>query len=133
VWVEEQPSGRGGWLGALRDQQIGVALGAIHREPERPWSVSQLASEVGMSRSPFAARFVALVGEPPLTYLTRWRLHTAADLLLRTDRRIAEVARLVGYESEAAFSRAFKRARGLAPFAWRRRWLDGNVGQDGPF
>jgi AraC-like DNA-binding protein len=86
-----------------------------------------------MSRSPFAARFVALVGEPPLTYLTRWRLHAAADLLVRTDQRIAEVAHLVGYESEAAFSRAFKRANGQAPFAWRRRWLKGNAGQNGPF
>src|SRR5262249_35368585 len=124
VWLAEQPAGVGGWLGALRDQQIGAALGVIHREAGRPWSVSQLARQVGMSRSPFAARFTALVGEPPLTYLTRWRLHAAADLLLRTDQPIAEVAGGVGYQSEAAFSRAFKRAHGLAPLAWRRRRLE---------
>jgi AraC-like DNA-binding protein len=125
AWLDGQPPGAGGWLGALRDRQIGAALGAIHREPGRPWRVSQLARQVGMSRSPFAGRFAALVGDPPLRYLTRWRLHMAMDLLLRTDQPIAEVAGLVGYESEAAFSRAFKRAHGLAPLVWRRRRLGG--------
>jgi AraC-like DNA-binding protein len=124
TWLEAQPPGAGGWLGALRDRQIGAALEAIHREPRRPWRVSQLACEVGMSRSPFAARFAALVGETPLRYLTRWRLHSATDLLLGTDQPVAEVARLVGYESEAAFSRAFKRAHGRAPLAWRRHRLE---------
>src|SRR5262249_57138157 len=73
VWFEEQPQDRGGWLGALRDPQIGAAIGLIHREPQRNWSVSALAREVAMSRSIFAAKFSSLVGEPPLTYLTRWR------------------------------------------------------------
>src|SRR5262249_59191954 len=76
-WVEEQPQDQGGWLGALRDPQIGAAIGLIHREPQRNWSVSELAREVAMSRSIFAAKFSSLVGEPPLTYVTNWRLWQA--------------------------------------------------------
>lgn len=119
AWIETQPSEQGGWLGALRDRQIGSALGLIHREPDRDWSVSSLASQVAMSRSPFAAKFSALVGEPPLAYLTRWRMHLAADLL-NDNLTVSEVAVRVGYESEAAFSKAFKRRFGLAPGAYRR-------------
>jgi AraC-like DNA-binding protein len=103
----------------LRDPQVGAALGLIHREPEREWTVAGLAAEVGMSRSPFAAKFAELVGEPPLAYLTAWRMQVAAGLL-RDGLPVAEVAARVGYESEAAFSRAFKRWRGESPSAYRR-------------
>jgi AraC-like DNA-binding protein len=120
VWVEEQPHDQGGWLGALRDPQIGAALGLIHREPQRNWSVSALAREVAMSRSIFAAKFSSLVGSPPLTYLTHWRLWQASRLLAEGSLSVGEVALRVGYESEAAFSKAFKRHIGQSPLAYRR-------------
>jgi AraC-like DNA-binding protein len=120
VWVEEQPHDQGGWLGALRDPQIGAAIGLIHREPQRNWSVSALAREVGMSRSVFAAKFSSLVGEPPLTYLTRWRLWQASRLLAEGNLSVGEVAQRVGYESGQAFSKAFKRHFGQPPLSYRR-------------
>jgi AraC-like DNA-binding protein len=121
AWIESQPAGAGGWLGALRDPQIGVALGHIHRDPAHPWTVASLASAVGMSRSAFSARFTTLVGESPLQYLTRWRIHTAASTLRRENLALAELALRVGYESEAAFSKAFKRQFGTAPGLYRRQ------------
>jgi AraC-like DNA-binding protein len=124
VWVEEQPQNRGGWLGALRDPQIGAALGLIHREPQRDWSVSALAREVAMSRSIFAARFSSLVGAPPLTYLARWRLWQASRLLAEENLSVGETALRVGYESEAAFSKAFKRHFGQPPLAYRREQVE---------
>ena len=120
LWVEEQPHDKGGWLGALRDPQIGTVLGVIHREPHRDWSVSSLAREVAMSRSIFAAKFNSLVGEPPLTYLTRSRLWQSSKLLADGNLSVGETALRVGYESEAAFSRAFKRHFGYSPLAYRR-------------
>jgi AraC-like DNA-binding protein len=126
VWFEEQPHDRGGWLGALRDPQIGAAIGLIHREPQRGWSVSALAREVAMSRSIFAAKFSSLVGEPPLTYLTRWRLWQASRLLAEGSLSVGEVALRVGYESEAAFSKAFKRHFGQSPLAYRRGQVQTN-------
>ena len=120
VWVQEQPQNRGGWLGALRDPQIGAALGLIHREPQRNWSIYALAREVAMSRSTFAAKFSSLVGAPPLTYLTRWRLWHASRLLSEGNLSVGETALRVGYESEAAFSKAFKRHFGQPPLAYRR-------------
>jgi AraC-like DNA-binding protein len=121
AWLESLPEGRGGWLGALRDRQIGAALAHVHRAPERPWTNAALAAAVGMSRSRFAARFSALVGEPPLAYLSRWRLETAAGLLLDGTLGLGEIAARVGYESEAAFSKAFRRRFGAPPGAFRRR------------
>jgi AraC-like DNA-binding protein len=120
VWIEEQPQDRGGWLGALRDPHIGAALGLIHREPQRKWSVSALAREVAMSRSIFAAKFTSLVGEPPLTHLTGWRLWQASRLLAEENLPVGEVALRVGYESEPAFSKAFKRHFGQSPLAYRQ-------------
>jgi AraC-like DNA-binding protein len=120
VWIEEQPQDRGGWLGALRDPHIGAALGLIHCEPQRKWSVSALAREVAMSRSIFAAKFTSLVGEPPLTHLTGWRLWQASRLLAEENLPVGEVALRVGYESEPAFSKAFKRHFGQPPLAYRR-------------
>ena len=109
-----------GWLRALVDTQVGAALGLMHEKPEEPWTVEALASRVAMSRSAFAARFAQLVGEPPLTYLTRWRMQKATRLLRDRHASIGEVASRVGYEAEAAFSKAFKRWTGVAPGAYRR-------------
>ena len=120
VWLEKQPHDRGGWLVALRDPQIGAALGLIHREPQRNWSVSAMAREVAMSRSIFAAKFSSLVGEPPLTHLTHWRLWQASRLLSEGNISVGETAIRVGYDSEAAFSKAFKRHFGQSPLAYRR-------------
>jgi AraC-like DNA-binding protein len=119
-WIETQGKEARGWLGALRDTQIGQALAAIHGHPARAWTVETLAAEAALSRSAFAARFTALVGEPPLQYLTRWRMRTAAGLLQNRRLALAEIAQRVGYESEVAFSKAFKRELGITPGAHRR-------------
>jgi AraC-like DNA-binding protein len=121
AWMETQPGAASGWLGALRDPQIGRSLALIHRHPERPWTVALLAADVAMSRSPFSARFASLVGEGPLSYLRRWRLQLAGDLLVREPLTVGEVAARVGYRSEAALSRAFHREWGISPTAYRRR------------
>jgi AraC-like DNA-binding protein len=109
-----------GWLGALRDPQICSALGCMHEAPAHPWTVETLAQRVAMSRSTFAARFAEIVGEPPLHYLTRWRMQKARSLLREGRVPLSEVAARVGYDSEAAFSKAFKREVGEAPGAYRR-------------
>jgi AraC-like DNA-binding protein len=109
-----------GWLAALGDAQIGAALALVHQSPERDWTVQELAQRVAMSRSSFAARFSRLVGEPPLHYVTRWRMQKAASLLREGQGTISHVAEAVGYDSEAAFSKAFKRCLGVAPGAYRR-------------
>jgi len=118
AWLDDQRSSTG-WLGALRDPQIGAAVAAVHRGPGRPWTVASLAREAAMSRSAFAARFTDVVGVPAMTYVQSWRMHVAADLLGRGE-GVARVAAATGYESEAAFSRAFKRTTGRAPGAVRR-------------
>jgi AraC-like DNA-binding protein len=114
------PANGSGWLGALADSQIGAVLGHIHQNPEQGWTVQSLASKVAMSRSAFASRFMRLVGEPPLSYVTRWRMQKAAGMLREGKQTLAEIAAHVGYDSEAAFSKAFKRAVGSAPGAYRR-------------
>ena len=119
--VAQTGGGCKGWLRALVDPQIGRALSLIHEKPEDDWTVESLASKVGMSRSAFAARFAQLVEEPPLTYLTRWRMQKASRLLETSPAGVAEVAKRVGYDAEAAFSKAFKRWIGVAPGAYRRR------------
>jgi AraC-like DNA-binding protein len=119
-----QPGGagtRGNWLGALVDPDIGRALATIHARPDTDWTVASLAESVAMSRSAFAARFTALVGEPPLAYLTGYRMRKAAEMLRSGRAPIKEIADKVGYESEAALSHAFKRMYGVAPGAYRRR------------
>ncbi|MFF7412005.1 AraC family transcriptional regulator [Streptomyces lydicus] len=109
------------WYQALADPPIGEALHLLHEDPARRWTVAELATRVGMSRAAFAARFTALVGEPPLTYLTGWRMTVAADLLRDAETTVAAVAREVGYEDPFAFSVAFKRIRGVSPSIWRRQ------------
>ena len=120
AWLAADPGGRTGWLGALRDRQIGRALALVHREPARDWTVAALAAECAMSRSAFAARFTELVGEPAMQYVTRWRMQTALHELSSGDSTVAELAGRLGYRSEAAFSRAFKRVFGIAPGAARQ-------------
>ncbi|MGE3956675.1 MAG: AraC family transcriptional regulator [Vicinamibacterales bacterium] len=110
-----------GWLAGLREPFVGRALGALHREPARDWTIEQLAREVGLSRSALAERFSHLVGQPPMQYLANWRMQLAASALMSGSDNVAEVAERVGYESEAAFSRAFKKATGVPPGEWRRR------------
>ena len=119
-WIETDPAARTGWLGALRDRQIGRAIALIHRDPARAWTVASLAQQVAMSRSAFAARFTALVGEPVMQYVTRWRMYIARDVLMEQDTSITELAFRLGYQSEAAFSRAFKRVLSVTPGSIQR-------------
>ena len=118
--LAELPAGSRGWLGALRDPALARVVALIHRHPERGWTVAALAREAGLSRSQFAERFAATVGHPPLTYLAQWRMHRGRALLREGGLRVGEVARRVGYGSEAAFSTAFRRSAGVAPGAYRR-------------
>ena len=104
---------------AITDPQIGQAFALIHNAPQEPWTVASLALRAGMSRAGFAARFRELVGEPPLQYLTRWRMHKAAGMLRAGPESLGEIAGRIGYEAEAAFSKAFKRWAGHAPGAYR--------------
>lgn len=115
------PERETGWLAGLRDPYVGRALGALHERPMHAWSVDELASFAGLSRSALALRFHELIGVPPMQYLTRWRLRRAAATLKDTRRPIAALAGDWGYESEAAFNRAFKREFGVPPATWRRR------------
>jgi AraC-like DNA-binding protein len=108
------------WYRGLSDAGVGEALRLLHTEPAHRWTVAELASRAGLSRAAFAARFTRLVGEPPLTYLTGWRMTLAADLLRDTEDTVAAVARAVGYDDPFAFSVAFKRVRGANPSHWRR-------------
>jgi AraC-like DNA-binding protein len=124
-WLAHRPDGPGNWLGALADPAIGRSLGLIHARPEEAWTVERMARSVNMSRSPFAARFRQRVGDSPLSYLARWRMLMAEDLLARSDLRLSEIAIRIGYSTEAAFSKAFRRRHGQAPNAYRRRTRKG--------
>ncbi|MEM7144915.1 MAG: AraC family transcriptional regulator [Verrucomicrobiota bacterium] len=119
-WLQTDPNAQTGWLGALQDPQVGRALALIHRDPTQPWTVESLAGAVGVSRSGLAARFADLVGETPMTYLRQWRFEVARNWLRDTDQTLAEIAEQLGYESEASFSRAFKKATGQTPGSVRR-------------
>jgi AraC-like DNA-binding protein len=118
AWIGHQAAPSSGWLGALQDQAIGGALAMIHRAPERPWKVEELADAVRLSRSAFSARFTRLVGEPPIRYLTRWRMHHATRLLAGGV-KVHRIAHQLGYDSEAAFRRAFRREIGTPPASYR--------------
>lgn len=119
-WMAEDPLAQTGWLGALQDKQIGYAILLVQRDPARAWTVASLAHEVAMSRSAFAARFKELVGESPMQYITRWKMNVALTCLKNEDVSLGELANRLGYQSEAAFSRAFKRFIGVSPGAARR-------------
>jgi AraC-like DNA-binding protein len=119
-WLETDPAAQSGWLGALQDPQIGRAISLIHRDPARAWTVAALAEELAMSRSAFAARFTELVDEPAMQYVTRWRMQVAVNSLKHEGATVAELAHRLGYRSEAAFARAFKRVIGAPPGAVKR-------------
>jgi AraC-like DNA-binding protein len=114
------------WLTALSDPQIALTLSAIHAEPGRKWTIEELAAQAGVARATLARRFTALVGEPPLAYLTRWRMELAARQLRTGDDPLSVIARRVGYESEFAFSRAFSRTRAIAPSRYRAQLRGGS-------
>ncbi len=118
-YLETLPAARTGWLAGLRDPMVGQALAALHGQPAEAWTVERLARLAGQSRSVFAERFTEMVGQPPMQYLALWRMQLAARLLVEGG-HVAAVAGAVGYESEAAFSRAFKKLVGEAPATWRR-------------
>lgn len=118
-WLESQTPDRG-WVAGLRDPLLGQALAAFHAEPGAPWTLASLAAEAGMSRSAFAARFTDLLGEPPMAYVTAWRMDVAARLVRERALPLSRVAERVGYQSEAAFNRAFRRSHGMTPGAFAR-------------
>lgn len=118
--LESLPAHETGWLSGLRDPAIGKVLALLHRRPAYPWTLNELAREAGVSRAALAARFTHLIGYAPMQYLTRWRMQVAARLLTDSSAKVAVVGREIGYESEAAFSRAFKKIVGVSPAAWRK-------------
>jgi len=118
-YLELLPPEQRGWLAAARDAVVGRALWLLHSRPAHAWTLEELAGELCCSRSVLASRFAELVQVPPMQYLTRWRMQLAAQRLAESTAKLAEIARDVGYESEAAFSRAFKRVVGTAPALWR--------------
>lgn len=122
-YLEKLPEDRTDWLAGLRDPFVGRALTALHRYPARPWTIEGLAREAALSRSALAERFTQFVGRPPMAYLAEWRMQLAASQLLTSTETVAAVANRVGYDSEAAFSRAFKKSVGSPPSEWRRQRL----------
>jgi AraC-like DNA-binding protein len=115
------PAEQTGWLAGLRDRFVGRALTLLHSKPAHPWTVEELAREVGLSRSSIAERFAHFVGQPPMHYLTHWRIQMAAELLSSSNASVAAIAEDVGYDSEAAFNRVFKKLVGAPPATWRRQ------------
>ncbi|WP_069114488.1 AraC family transcriptional regulator [Jiangella alba] len=132
AWLAQAPTHTSGWAAALTDPGISEALRALHEEPGRPWTVRELAGRARMSRATFARRFTALIGQPPLRYLTWWRLTSAAHLLRDTDESLERIANRVGYSSEFAFATAFKRQHEVAPGRYRRRSRTSHHGADAP-
>jgi AraC-like DNA-binding protein len=122
-YLESLPADGTGWLAGLRDPIAGRALARLHHRPSHPWTLERLARDIGVSRSALAERFAATVGQPPMRYLAHWRMQLASRRLAEYAPKIAAVAHDVGYQSEAAFSRAFKEIVGVSPAAWRRRSL----------
>lgn len=117
--LEELPPGQTGWLAGLRDEVVGRVLALIHAQPGHPWTLAELAQEAASSRTNVARRFTELVGTPPMQYLAQWRMQVATNLLGQSCTKVAAIGAQVGYDSEAASSRAFKKTTGLAPGAWR--------------
>src|SRR5688572_629080 len=125
--LETLPEGRMSWLAGLRDPYVGRALMALHEQPARDWTIEALAQAAALSRSAFAERFVEFVGQPPMQYLTNWRMQLATNYLRNGTESLATVANRIGYDSEAAFSRAFKKAVGRPPSEWREVHLHGHA------
>jgi AraC-like DNA-binding protein len=120
-YAEQMPDGQTGWLAGLRDPFVSRALAVLHGRLRDPWTVDKLGREVGMSRSALGARFLQVIGKPPMQYLARWRIQVAAQELRHTGKPIARIADEVGYDSEASLTRAFKRVMGIPPASWRRQ------------
>jgi AraC-like DNA-binding protein len=120
LYMNQQGDGRTGWLAGVGDRIVGAALNALHKAPARNWTLEELAREAGTSRSVLAERFAHLVGTTPMQYLTQWRMLLAANLLTRSTAPLARIAEDVGYQTDTAFSRAFRREYGAPPAAWRR-------------
>lgn len=123
-YIHQLPAESSGWLAGIKDREIGRALRLLHANPQHKWDIAELAREVGASRSGLTKRFAELVGEPPIKYLTRWRIQLAKHLLLQPGYGNQQVANKVGYESEEAFSRAFKRYNGDPPASWKAKAMD---------
>lgn len=123
-YVETLPQEQTGWLAGLKDPFVSRALALLHEDVAREWTVDELGRAVGLSRSALAERFTGLIGEPPMRYLARWRIQLAAHALRNSDQPLARIAAQVGYDSEAAFNRAFKRSLGVPPAAWRKAALE---------
>ena len=119
-YVDSMPAEQTGWLAGMRDSSVGRALAVLHERPADAWSIEQLGEAAGLSRSALHERFMHFIGQPPMQYLAQWRMQVAAGLLRDTDAKVIEVALDVGYENETAFSRAFRRATGESPAAWRK-------------
>jgi AraC-like DNA-binding protein len=119
--LDSLPGDQTGWLAGLRDNFVGRAITLLHSQPAHPWTLEILSREIGLSRSSFAERFAHFVGQPPMQYLAQWRMQVAAGMLSTGGASVAAIAADVGYESEAAFSRAFKKLVGAPPAAWRRQ------------
>ncbi len=119
-YMQQLPPGQRGWLAGLNDVHVGKVLRLMHANPAHDWTVPELAHEAGISRSALAERFTQLIGESPMRYLARWRVQLAKQMLRDGDSSIAEIAARIGYESEAAFNRAFKRSAGSPPASWRK-------------
>ena len=120
LYMNEQGEGQTGWLAGVRDRIVGAALNALHTQPSHPWTLEELARAAGTSRSVLAERFQLLVGSSPMQYLTQWRMMLAANLLRRSNAPLAHIAQDVGYQTDTAFSRAFRREFGAPPATWRR-------------
>jgi transcriptional regulator GlxA family with amidase domain len=121
AYIAHLPPEQTGWLAGARDSEVGMALALMHRNPAHPWTIASLAKEAGVSRSVLAERFRHYLNEPPMSYLTRWRLQVGAQMLASTGYSVAQIASEVGYESEAAFNRAFKREFTIPPARFRNR------------
>lgn len=128
-YVDALPLDQTGWLAGLRDAAVGRALSLMHQRPAEAWTVERLGEEAGLSRSALHDRFVHFIGQPPMQYLTHWRMQLAGGWLRDTDAKVVDVALEVGYENEAAFARAFRRAVGESPAAWRRARRAGPAGR----
>jgi AraC-like DNA-binding protein len=119
-YVDMLPANQTGWLAGMRDPAVSRALALLHERPSESWTIERLGEEAALSRSVLHERFVHFIGQPPMQYLAQWRMQLAAGWLRDTDAKVVDVATEVGYENEAAFARAFKRAVGESPGAWRR-------------
>jgi AraC-like DNA-binding protein len=119
-YIDTLPEEHTGWLAGMRDPTVGRALSLMHEKPSEAWTMEDLSEQAGLSRSSFHERFAHFIGQPPMQYLTQWRMQVASGLLRDSNAKLIDVALSVGYESEAAFSRAFKRVAGASPGAWRK-------------